>query len=117
MTMLFLYGTLLDPGVLVRMSGDATLPRRLRPAVLVGWRRVTLRGTPYPTLLEDTASCVEGGVLRAGAAALARLSAYEGSAYALVPVIVRTTRGQVRASAWVAPAWRADAGRPWSPPG
>lgn len=116
MTMLFLYGTLLDPVVLVRMSGDAALPRRLRPAVLEGWRRVTLRGTPYPTLVVDAASRVEGGVLRAGAPAVARLAAYEGSAYALVPVMVGTARGVVRASAWVAPAWRADAARPWAPP-
>lgn len=110
---LFLYGTLLDPGVLARMSGERALARRMRPARLPGWRRVHLRGTPYPTLLRDVASVVEGAALRVGAAALARLSAYEGSAYALAPVTVATARGAVRARAWIAPPWRADRARPW----
>jgi len=110
---LFLYGTLLDPGVLARMSGDRALARRMRPARLPGWRRVHLRGTRYPTLLRDPASVVEGAVLHVGAAALARLSAYEGSAYVLAPVTVATARGAVRARAWIAPPWRADLARPW----
>lgn len=111
--MLFLYGTLLDPVVLVRMSGEGALARRLRPAGLQGWRRVCLRGTPYPTLVRDQDAAVEGAVLRVGAAALARLAAYEGSDYALVPVTVTTARGTLRARAWIAPAWRAEAKRDW----
>lgn len=110
---LFLYGALLDPAVLGPMSGMPALARRLRPARLAGWRRVALRGTPYPTLLRDPACAVDGGVLRVGAAPLARLAAYEGSAYRLVPVRVETARGAVRARAWVAPRWRADPVRAW----
>jgi gamma-glutamylcyclotransferase (GGCT)/AIG2-like uncharacterized protein YtfP len=110
---LFVYGTLLDPGVLRRVSGDDALARGLRPARLNGWRRVFLRGTPYPTLVPAAGATVNGAVLRAGDAALARLSAYEGSAYALVPVGVVTTRGALRARAWIAPTWRADAARDW----
>lgn len=110
---LFLYGTLLDPVVLARMSGEPALVRRLRPARLAGWRRVHLRGTPYPTLVEDAAAAVEGGLLRVGPAALARLSAYEGSAYRLVPLRVATGRGPMRLRAWIAPPWRADRARPW----
>ena len=110
---LFVYGTLLDPGVLARMSGDGALARRMRPALARGWRRVALRGTPYPTLLADPAGSVDGAVLRVGAAAFARLRAYEGSAYVLVPLRVRTRSGPLRARAWIAPAWRADAARPW----
>lgn len=114
---LFLYGTLLDPGVLARISGERALARRMRPARLPGWRRAFLRGTPYPTLLPDPASAVEGAVLRVGAGALTRLSAYEGSAYVFAPVTVATVRGAVRAHAWIAPPWRADRARPcsWSP--
>ncbi|NMJ40282.1 gamma-glutamylcyclotransferase [Roseomonas sp. JC162] len=110
---LFLYGTLLDPTVLARMSGERALARRLRPARLAGWRRVFLRGTLCPTLVEDAAAAVEGAVLRAGPAALARLSDYEGSAYALTPLTVATARGPVRAQAWIAPPWRAEADRDW----
>jgi gamma-glutamylcyclotransferase (GGCT)/AIG2-like uncharacterized protein YtfP len=110
---LFVYGTLLDPAVLARVSGEPALARRLRPARLAGWRRVTLRGTPYPTLLRDHGAGVDGAVLRAGARALARLAAYEGSAYGLRPVTVATVRGPRRARAWIALPWRADALRPW----
>ncbi|WP_198377631.1 gamma-glutamylcyclotransferase family protein [Neoroseomonas rubea] len=113
MTSLFVYGTLLDPEVLARMSGESALPRRRVPARLEGWRRVHLRGTPYPTLIEDDASAVQGAVLRVGPAALARLSAYEGSAYLLTPLTVLTPRGPVRARAWIAPSWRADPAHPW----
>lgn len=109
----FVYGTLLDPDVLARMSGEPCPPRRLRPARLAGWRRVFLRGTPYPTLIEDAVAIVEGAVLRPGPSALRRLSEYEGSAYVLTPVTVATARGVLRAQAWIAPPWRADAARDW----
>jgi gamma-glutamylcyclotransferase (GGCT)/AIG2-like uncharacterized protein YtfP len=111
--MLFVYGTLLDPAVLARVTGQRGLVRRLRPARLAGWRRVALRGTPYPTLLRDPGAGVDGAVLRVGASAFTRLAAYEGSAYRLVPVRVATARGPRRDRAWVAPPWRADAARPW----
>jgi len=113
---LFLYGTLLDPDVLARMSGEPALVRRMRPARLDGWRRVVLRGTPYPTLIEAAGATVEGAVLPVGPAALARLSAYEGSAYALTPLRVATARGPLRAQAWIAPSRRADADAAWEPP-
>ncbi len=110
---LFVYGTLLDPAVLARVSMEPGLVERLRPARLDGWRRVFLRGTPYPTLLPAVGGVVEGAVLRVGAAALARLSAYEGSAYALTSLRVVTARGALRARAWIAPPWRADRRRDW----
>jgi gamma-glutamylcyclotransferase (GGCT)/AIG2-like uncharacterized protein YtfP len=110
---LFLYGTLLDPVVLERAAAQRGLARRLVPARLAGWRRVTLRGTPYPTLIRAPAAVTEGAVLRVGAAALARLAAYEGPSYRLAPVRVATGRGPRRARAWVAPGWRAAAAQPW----
>ena len=45
--LLFLYGTLLDPEVLARQSGERGLTRRLPPARLEGHARAALRGTPY----------------------------------------------------------------------
>jgi hypothetical protein len=112
---LFLYGTLLDPAVLGREGGARGLVRRLRPARLAGWRRVMLRGTPYPTLVPAPGAVTEGAVLRAGPAALARLAAYEGAFYRLVPLRVATPRGPLQARAWITPRWRADATRPWLP--
>jgi gamma-glutamylcyclotransferase (GGCT)/AIG2-like uncharacterized protein YtfP len=110
---LFVYGTLLDPGILARVSGEPALARRLRPARLEGWRRVFLRGTPYPTLVPRHGNVVEGAVLRVGDAALARLAAYEGSDYALTPLRVLADRGVLHARAWIAPPWRADTLRDW----
>ena len=109
---LFLYGTLLRPAVLERMAGQPGLARRLRPARLEGWARVALRGTPYPTLVRAPAAVTEGALLRCGAAALARLAAYEGASYRLVPVRVTTRRGPRWARAWVAPRWRGSAPDP-----
>ena len=104
---LFLYGTLLDPRVLVRVTGERRLARRLRPAGLLGYARVALRGTPYPTLIARAGAHTNGALLRVGSAALARLMAYEGAAYRLRPVRVLTAQGPCRARAWIAPRWRA----------
>ena len=105
--LLFLYGTLLDPRVLARQSGERGLARRLRPARLEGHARARLRGTPYPTLVRRPGVETPGAVLRAGPAARRRLAAYEGPQYQLVPVRVATRRGPVRARAWMAARWRA----------
>lgn len=104
---LFLYGTLLDKARLSRLAGRA-LP--LVPARLAGWRRVGLRATPYPTLVRACGT-VAGAVVVADAAALRRLSAYEGPRYRQVRLAVRAGDGRV-VPAWV---WVGDAPtrRPW----
>lgn len=103
---LFLYGTLLDPATLAAFAGRA-LPGV--PAVLPGWRRVALPGGRWPTLRRGRGS-VSGAVVSVGGAALARLAAYEGPAYRLTPVVVRTARGTMPARAWIAPG---GTGRAW----
>ncbi len=105
--LLFLYGSLLDPKVLARQSGEPGLARRLRPAVLADHARRPLRGTRYPTLIRQAGTFTEGALLRPGPAALRRLAAYEGAEYRLAPVRPLTARGPVRARAWIAPRWRA----------
>ncbi|WP_439598597.1 gamma-glutamylcyclotransferase family protein [Falsiroseomonas sp.] len=108
----FLYGTLLDPAVLWRRSGRRFAQGAARPAVLRGWRRVGLRGAPYPTLRRARHHLVPGLVLRLAGAPLRRLIAYEGAAYRLRPVrllpvrLLPGRRGPGRpprqAAAWVA---------------
>jgi gamma-glutamylcyclotransferase (GGCT)/AIG2-like uncharacterized protein YtfP len=99
---IFVYGSLLDPAVLARQSGRRGLHRGAMNAVLKGWRRAMLRAAPYPTLLRDRHGQVAGLLLRLGGAALRRLVAYEGAAYALRPVRVRTMRGVRNCWAWIA---------------
>lgn len=116
-SLLFLYGTLLDHRVLARVTGRRQLAARLRPATLAGWRRVGLRGTPYPTLRMDAMATTAGALLRPDAISLRRLSRYEGPGYALRPVRVTMAGGwrqPVWARAWIAPAWRAGC-TPWRP--
>ncbi len=109
--LLFLYGSLLDPRVLARQSGEPRLAWRLRPATLPGHARRPLRGTPYPTLVRQAGAITDGALLRPGPAALRRLAAYEGAEYRLTPVRPLTARGPVRAHAWIAPRWRGDSAR------
>jgi gamma-glutamylcyclotransferase (GGCT)/AIG2-like uncharacterized protein YtfP len=97
---LFLYGTLL---------GDRRLGPSA-PAILMGWRRVGLRGTRYPTLRRDRQGAVSGAVVNVPAAVLRRLVAYEGPAYRLARVVVRTASGKTAAYAWIAPG---GTRRPW----
>ena len=110
----FVYGTLLDPRIFARFAGRAAL-RRARPARLAGWCRVVLRGTPYPTLTRGAGEVAGLLLPRLGAPDFARLQAYEGPSYALVPVRVATSRGPRRARAWVAARWRAGT-LDWRPP-
>lgn len=110
---LFLYGTLLDPGLFARLAGRAPL-RRALPARAAGWRRVALRGTPWPTLRRGAGEVAGLLLPRLAPCAFARLAAYEGAEYRLAPLRVATRRGPRRARAWLAPAWRAGT-LPWPP--
>jgi Gamma-glutamyl cyclotransferase, AIG2-like len=107
---LFLYGTLLDATTLARRSGDPSLPARLTPATLRGWRRVALPDGRWPTLRRDRACVVIGAFVDATAAAARRLAAYEGDMYRLVPVVVTTPSGKTAARTWIAPG---GTRRPW----
>ena len=69
---LFVYGTLLNARVLDRMAGLKGLHQRLRPARLVGFSRVYLRGTPFPTLVRLAGGAGDGALLRVTGAPLAR---------------------------------------------
>lgn len=111
---LFLYGTLLDPAVFARLAGRAPL-RRALPARAADWRRVTLRGTPWPTLARGPGEVAGLLLPRLAPGAMARLAAYEGAAYRLVPLRVATRRGPRHARAWLAPRWRAGT-LPWPAP-
>lgn len=105
----FLYGTLRDPAVARRVAGDEGFLREARPALLPGWRRAKLRGTPYPTLVRDPEAAVHGLIAEVPRAVLRRLSAYEGLLYRFVRVRVLCDGATLAARAWIAPERRATA--------
>jgi gamma-glutamylcyclotransferase (GGCT)/AIG2-like uncharacterized protein YtfP len=98
---LFVYGTLLDPALVTRLTG---VPAMLRPASIAGWRRVRLGDTPYPTLVRARGR-VDGALLLADLRAFRRLHAYEGSRYRLTRLRARVAGipRPVPAFAWIAP--------------
>jgi gamma-glutamylcyclotransferase (GGCT)/AIG2-like uncharacterized protein YtfP len=99
----FAYGTLRDPKVFARVAGTALPLDRALPAILPGFRRVVLRGTPYPTLLRDPGAETDGLLLAVGALVLRRLHAYEGPAYRFRPVHVTVGSVRIPAHAWISP--------------
>ncbi|QXM23925.1 gamma-glutamylcyclotransferase [Elioraea tepida] len=111
----FLYGTLMDPAVFQRIAGTAAPLEAARPALLEGWRRVTLRAAPFPTLLRDPSGRVDGLLATIPLALLPPLHAYEGQLYRFVTVRVLSDGAILSARAWVAHPSRADPRRPWPP--
>jgi len=107
---LFLYGSLLDPDILAHRGGNPRLGHERQSATLSGWRRVCLVRTRWPTLRRGRGTQVEGIVVRAPAASLLRLAAYEGPSYRLIRVVVCTARGKTAAGTWIAPGGTL---RPW----
>jgi hypothetical protein len=61
---LFFYGTLLDPAVLEAKTGRSFARSRFIPAILDGYRRVRIPGTPYPMLVAVSGEAVEGVLMR-----------------------------------------------------
>ncbi len=111
---LFLYGSLLDPRTLERRSGVPGLARRLRPAQILGWRRVVPPGRRYPSLGRVRRGRVDGALLALPAGALARLIAYEGAYYRMVRLITEEASRPRAAHAFIASArterrWRSRA--------
>lgn len=86
----FFYGTLMDPDVLAAVVGRRILPARTQPATLAGFRRVGLKGTPYPVIVPGAAADTVAGVVVAGltAADVRNLKRFEGAAYGIETVSV-----------------------------
>lgn len=104
MDFFFFYGTLMDPDVLAAVIGRRVLPARVRPATLAGFRRVGLKGTPYPVIVPGAAADVVAGVLVTGLAAadVRNLKRFEGAAYGIETVSVSLDGGgPVSASVFV----------------
>ncbi|MEX2642814.1 MAG: gamma-glutamylcyclotransferase family protein [Acetobacterales bacterium] len=110
----FFYGTLMDPALLARLVGAAAAT--VEPARLVGFRRVRLRGQPYPTVVPAEDGSVDGIVVgRIDAAGARRLAEYEGPSYSIRLFGVMLQDGRTRrVRVFVAPVGLASDG-PWEP--
>jgi hypothetical protein len=117
-TTFFFYGTLTDPPTLCRVLGRPLAADRLTPARLDGYRRVYLRGAPYPTLAPAPGAWTEGLLAQGIDPAMrAKLERYEGPLYRLIDVTVSPPGGDwIEALAFVARSAERISARPWSPP-
>ena len=99
---IFAYGTLRDPATFRRVTGTAAPVQAALPAILPGFRRAPLAGTPYDTLVRDSAGEVEGLLIEVDRAMLVRLHRYEERLYRFRPVHVRVGTLRIQARAWIA---------------
>jgi hypothetical protein len=99
----------MDREVARHVAGEDRFVREARPALLAGYRRAVLRGTPYPTLVRDAHGAVHGLLAEVPPAVLSRLHVYEGSLYRFVRVRVLCGGATLAAHAWIAPEGRATA--------
>ncbi|MBV8650024.1 MAG: gamma-glutamylcyclotransferase [Alphaproteobacteria bacterium] len=112
----FFYGSLLDPAIRRAVMGRRAERSSIAPAVLTGWRRCRRREPLYPILLRAARGIVEGCLVEnVDAAAAARLNAFEGPAYRVALVPVRTTVDGVVSAYVFLPSRRLASPSRWDP--
>ncbi len=113
----FFYGTLMDRDLLEAVIGRKVKNAALSPAVLRGYRKVSLRGRAYPAALAMERSSIRGVLFsRATTRDFMRLNAYEDDGYELARVGVHGKgRTMVHAFLFAAePGAYAISRKPWS---
>ena len=90
----FFYGTLLDRDVAALVLGRRLPPSAFAPAILPGYSRWRVQGGSYPISVPDRKGEVPGAIVGGlSARDVARLSAYEGPGYRVVPLKVKVAGG------------------------
>lgn len=86
----FFYGTLLDRDVTALVLGRRLPPRAYTEASLPGHARRRAQGASYPIVIADPCGEVPGAVVGGlSNRDVARLAAYEGPGYRVVPLTVK----------------------------
>jgi len=113
----FFYGTLLDAEVRRRVLGTPGRTVTLTAAVLDGWRRVYVRGRPYPVVTPARDHRVDGLLARNVAITAARrIRMFESDEYREVILPVKTSEGaEVMARLFVARHPSLATARSWHP--
>lgn len=92
---LFVYGTLMDQDVLNRVVGRPVPASRIGAAFVDGYRRVYVRDSYFPILIEAEGGSVEGRLITSlGAQAVQRLTRFEGRQFQLKRLTVRLAHGR-----------------------
>ncbi len=92
---LFVYGTLMDDDVLGRVVGRPVPASRIGVAFVDGFRRVYVKGSYFPILIEADGATVEGRLITGlGAQAVQRLTRFEGRQFQLKRLTVRLAHGR-----------------------
>jgi hypothetical protein len=86
----FFYGTLLDSDVAALVLGRRLPPAAFMPASLLGHARRQAKDATYPIVVRDARGEVPGAIVGGlSARDVARLAAYEGPGYRIVPLRVK----------------------------
>ena len=112
----FFYGTLIDADVRATVLGPAARHRPVEPAVLPGYRCLTMRGCSYPVIVRSARGEVAGvlmhGLTRAD---FGRLLDYETEEYRAIDALVLTRTGKrIVAKVFVASARALPSPVPWN---
>ena len=90
---LFAYGTLMCNDIMAEVCG-ASLSHV--PAILTGFRRLCVRGEPYPAVIPDADAAVEGALyVNMPRSAWPRLDRFEGAMYSREVVQVERGDGAI----------------------
>lgn len=92
---LFVYGTLMDEDVLNRVVGRPVPASSIGVAYVDGYRRVYVKDSYFPILIEAENATVEGRLVNGlGARAVQRLIRFEGRQFRLKRLSVRLEHGR-----------------------
>jgi gamma-glutamylcyclotransferase (GGCT)/AIG2-like uncharacterized protein YtfP len=112
---IFAYGSLGEPEVMTALAGHQLASRA---ATLPGYRRLAVRGRPYPGVVKEPGASTPGVVWEGvDADTLALVDRFEGMLYQRRPETVRLDTGErLRAEVYVVPERHraALAGAPWN---
>jgi gamma-glutamylcyclotransferase (GGCT)/AIG2-like uncharacterized protein YtfP len=100
---LFVYGTLLFKEI---REGLCDKKMEALPAILHGYKRLTVMNCDYPAVIPVPKACVNGFLLKnVDAKSMALISFYEGEDYSTIKTEVETKEGIVQARVFV---WKSD---------